>query len=277
MAISTLLFKEAPVFSYEYGKSGTPIGSGVSSIITNFGRGIIPVNSSSGIYWSVPSSSNTAGKPFTLTTTIVVVTGGNTRRLVGIGGSPGTSFLSFFMEYSAIALYLKNASVITASPYKYSTFNVITLTATYNGLILSFFIDDRLIGTYSSNNLGSTTSTNLTIGDGVYFYSHGGVAVLDAVLWDRCLAIDEVLYFRNPKSQKYSPILQGFPTGPRRGLMLLNGNIQMVPTGSLGTGIKPLVIMTSGEIKERATSEGAPLTVEEGNLRTLSPSETLEI
>lgn len=62
-----------------------------------------------------------------------------------------------------------------------------------------------------------------------------------------------------------------------RGLMLLSGNIQMVPTGSLGTGIKPLVIMTSGEIKERATSEGSPLTVENGNLRTLDPSETLEV
>jgi hypothetical protein len=366
MAINTPLFKEPPLFKYEDGKPGISIGSGVIPIITRFGKGIIPVNNTSGIYWAVPSSSNTAGKPFTLTTIIAPITGSNTKRILGIGGSPGTSFLSFYMDYSAIALYLGNTSVVTASSYKFHATNaVITLTATYDGATLSFFIDDRLIGVYSSGNLGSTTSTNLTVGDGSFYYSHDGVAILDTVLWGRSLSIDEVLYFASTKTQDYTPILQGFPSGPRihyviypstetrfpqqddvvkgwpgvgttsgwqnistnsqlvtfsvdatgltastnyrvafvwydgvnyspvslgeifvtssggiiyvRGLMLFSGNIQMVPTGSLGTGIKPLVIMTSGELKERATSEGTPITIENGSLRTLSPSETLEI
>ena len=67
------------------------------------------------------------------------------------------------------------------------------------------------------------------------------------------------------------------PLTPRRALYLAAGVLGQIPTGLLGTGLKPVVIL-SGELKERAASEGTPVILDAGLLRCLNAaSESLEV
>lgn len=71
---------------------------------------------------------------------------------------------------------------------------------------------------------------------------------------------------------------ESLQTTPRRAIYLLSGVLREIPTALLGTGIKPIVILTDGTKKERATVEGQPLIMDNGTLRTLNAStETLLI
>ena len=64
---------------------------------------------------------------------------------------------------------------------------------------------------------------------------------------------------------------------PRRALYLAAGALGEIPTALLGTGKKPIVIL-SGELKERAASEGIPVILDAGVLRCLNAaSESLEV
>lgn len=59
-----------------------------------------------------------------------------------------------------------------------------------------------------------------------------------------------------------------------RSLILSAGLIVVLPIGQESTGKKPLVLL-SGELKERATTEGTPVILDNGALRTLAAGETL--
>lgn len=61
-----------------------------------------------------------------------------------------------------------------------------------------------------------------------------------------------------------------------RALVLENGRLAQIPTGQEGLGRKPIVIY-QGTLKERTWSEGTPVVLDAGNLRTLTPDETLVI
>jgi hypothetical protein len=63
---------------------------------------------------------------------------------------------------------------------------------------------------------------------------------------------------------------------PRRALTVVAGVIRQVLGSELGLGMKPLVLV-DGVKKLRAGSEGVPLVLSGGQLRTLASGETLEI
>jgi hypothetical protein len=65
------------------------------------------------------------------------------------------------------------------------------------------------------------------------------------------------------------------PQSGARSIVLLNGVMSMLPVGQEDTGLKPLVLMADGTIKQRATTEGTPLTFSDGYVRTVGAGETL--
>lgn len=64
-----------------------------------------------------------------------------------------------------------------------------------------------------------------------------------------------------------------------RALLFKLGLIQQIADAELGTGKKPLVLLSDGTIKERAASEGQPLVYDAtiGGLRTIASNEILQI
>jgi hypothetical protein len=74
--------------------------------------------------------------------------------------------------------------------------------------------------------------------------------------------------------------LSSFPvsssSSSRRALILALGQLKEVPDNLLGTGLKPLVLV-QGQVQERVASEGTPLILDQGQLRTLAANETLLI
>ena len=61
-----------------------------------------------------------------------------------------------------------------------------------------------------------------------------------------------------------------------RALIYSNGSIAQLPLGDAEKGKNPLVLL-NGELKERTTSEGVPVILDGGNLRTLGQGESLVI
>lgn len=61
-----------------------------------------------------------------------------------------------------------------------------------------------------------------------------------------------------------------------RAIILQNGSIYVLPTGQEGTGKKPIVLH-EGTLRERLWVEGIPVVLENGDLRTVEPHETLVI
>lgn len=59
-----------------------------------------------------------------------------------------------------------------------------------------------------------------------------------------------------------------------RSLILARGLMVVLPIGEESTGKKPIVLL-DGELKERATTEGLPVILDAGALRTLAAGETL--
>lgn len=52
-------------------------------------------------------------------------------------------------------------------------------------------------------------------------------------------------------------------------------NIAQIPTASLGTG-KKILVLYNGGIQERVASEGTPIILDNGTLRCLLATETLQ-
>lgn len=61
-----------------------------------------------------------------------------------------------------------------------------------------------------------------------------------------------------------------------RALVLTNGELGLITDAQVGTGKKPVVLL-SGDLKERAASEGLSLTLSDGVIRQLATDETLII
>ena len=65
---------------------------------------------------------------------------------------------------------------------------------------------------------------------------------------------------------------------PVRALVLINGAIRQITDAQIGTGLRPLVIMSDGKLKERSESEGVPLIISAGFIRCMNTStETLQV
>ena len=64
----------------------------------------------------------------------------------------------------------------------------------------------------------------------------------------------------------------------KRAIVLYSGILSQLLTADIGTGKKPIVVMTDGTLKQRSTSEGSAIILDAGVLRVLDTStEELEI
>lgn len=61
---------------------------------------------------------------------------------------------------------------------------------------------------------------------------------------------------------------------PRRAVILSEGTLVVLPIGQENTGKKPIVLL-DGNLKERVGSEGVPIILDAGALRTLGQGESL--
>ena len=59
-----------------------------------------------------------------------------------------------------------------------------------------------------------------------------------------------------------------------RALILTDGMLRVLPVGQENTGKKPIVLL-DGNLKERVGSEGVPIILDAGALRTLGQGESL--
>lgn len=59
-----------------------------------------------------------------------------------------------------------------------------------------------------------------------------------------------------------------------RALIITDGTLRVLPVGQENTGKKPIVLL-DGNLKERVGSEGVPIILDAGALRTLGQSESL--
>ena len=59
-----------------------------------------------------------------------------------------------------------------------------------------------------------------------------------------------------------------------RALILTGGTLRVLPVGQENTGKKPIVLL-DGNLKERVGSEGVPIILDAGALRTLGQGESL--
>lgn len=60
-----------------------------------------------------------------------------------------------------------------------------------------------------------------------------------------------------------------------RALTTALGMVRNITTAELGTGLKP-VVLVSGQLKLRSTNEGSPVVIVSGQLRTTKPYESIE-
>lgn len=57
---------------------------------------------------------------------------------------------------------------------------------------------------------------------------------------------------------------------PRRAMVLIDGRLRILPTGQEGLGLRPIVLMPDGTVRQRATTEGMPLIWKNNYLYTLN-------
>lgn len=72
-------------------------------------------------------------------------------------------------------------------------------------------------------------------------------------------------------AQDIAKAFWGVVSVQHRALVLQNGEIAQIPDLQIGTGKRPLVLVSS-EIRERVSSEGTPLVVTDGAIRTIDPT-----
>jgi hypothetical protein len=64
----------------------------------------------------------------------------------------------------------------------------------------------------------------------------------------------------------------------RRALILSGGRVRQILDAELGTGLRPVVLMSDGTLRVRATTEGTPIVLgTDMRRRTLAAGETLLI
>lgn len=60
------------------------------------------------------------------------------------------------------------------------------------------------------------------------------------------------------------------PLVPHRALIFSVGRLRQLPAGQEGQGARPVVLMADGTLRQRQTTEGSPVILDGGQLRTLN-------
>jgi hypothetical protein len=82
--------------------------------------------------------------------------------------------------------------------------------------------------------------------------------------------------FPRPQRRRSAPF--GKTTIYRRALILSGGRVRQILNAELGTGLRPVVLMSDGTLRVRATTEGTPIVLgTDMRVRTLAAGETLLI
>ena len=159
-----------------------------------------------------------------------------------------------------------------------------TLVLTVGGGVARLYVNGRLAG---SGNYGGDIDYSRT-DQGLVIFSSGDVVSNFRGLLYSAGVIDGVMspeaaedfsqnpwqLFKSEPSRIYS-----FPSEIKvsvRSIILEAGALTVLPIGQEGTGKKPIVLL-DGNLKERVGSEGIPVVLENGDLRTVEPHETLVI
>ena len=177
--------------------------------------------------------------------------------------------------------YSGNASVSVGGQFAQG--NTYCVAATYRrNDAIRLFNNAKLV---ASNTVGDYALDTDTVGYGMWFAragSSGNQVVMLSLAWDRALSPDEIRSMSDDSWQimkqrtlpVYTQSIQGVIAKIRAALYMGGQGYVMQSPG--GLSVKPLVLV-NGSVRQRVASEGIPLVLDEGVVRTIGADETLQI
>lgn len=137
----------------------------------------------------------------------------------------------------------------------------------------------------ASNTVGDYALDTDTVGYGIWLGragTSGTQIIMLSLAWDRALSPDEIRSMADDPWQimkqrtlpVYTQSIQGVIAKIRAALYMGGQGYVMQSPG--GLSVKPLVLV-NGSVRQRVASEGIPLVLDEGVVRTIAADETLQI
>lgn len=151
------------------------------------------------------------------------------------------------------------------------------------------YVDGQIIAATASGTPTTTVAANQitrigNIGDysGAEYAGIGGGGVALVVVYPTALSAETIRRL----GHSLKAIWQAFaerqvrvwvPSSIARRAIVIgtSGGLRQIADSEIGTGLKPVVLMADGSVRQRAAAEGSPMVLVGGTLRTLAPGETL--